>query len=212
MSWSWLAANRGAVLDQLVVHVQITLAALLLGVAVAVPLGLAAHRWPRTYPVVLAVTQALYTVPALALFVLLVNVVGLGALPVVVALATYSLVILVVNLVEGLRAVPRDVVEAATAMGHRTWSRLLHVELPLATPTLVAGLRAATVSTISLVSLGSLIGTGGLGALFLHGFQVDNPVEVWAGVVGVLLLALVADLLLVAVGRSLTPWIGRTAR
>jgi osmoprotectant transport system permease protein len=101
----------------------------------------------------------------------------------VLALALYSLVILVGNLVEGLRAVPRDVIEAATAMGYQPWSRLVRIELPLATPALLAGLRAATVSTISLVSLGGLIGTGGLGQLFIHGFQVDNP------------------------GRSIAPWV-----
>jgi osmoprotectant transport system permease protein len=124
----------------------------------------------------------------------------------VLALALYSLVILVANLVEGLRAVPRHVVEAAVAMGYKPRSRLLRVELPLATPALVAGLRAATVSTISLVSLGALVGTGGLGQMFIHGFQVDNPVEIWAGLILTLLLALVADLLLVAAGRSMTPW------
>jgi osmoprotectant transport system permease protein len=131
---------------------------------------------------------------------------GLGPSPVIVALALYSLVILVANLVDGLRAVPRPVVEAATAMGYRPWERLLRVELPLAVPALVAGLRAASVSTISLVSVGAVIGTGGLGQLFIHGFQIDNPVEIWVGLVATLLLALAADLLVVAVGRSSSPW------
>jgi osmoprotectant transport system permease protein len=207
MNWSWFVSNLDTVLDQLLTHVQITCAALLIGVLVAVPLGVAGYQWPRVYPPLRALTQALYTIPALALFVLLINLVGLGQVPVVLALAIYSLVILVANLVEGLRAVPRDVVEAATAMGYRPVSRLMAVELPLAVPALVAGLRAATVSTISLVSLGALIGTGGLGQLFIHGFQVDNPVEIWTGLVATLLLALAADLLLVAAGRSSTPWL-----
>jgi osmoprotectant transport system permease protein len=206
MNWDWLVANRDTVIDQLVVHVQITVAALLLGVVVALPLGLIAYRFPRLYPVVRAGTQALYTVPALALFVLLVGLLGLGPSPVILALALYSLVILVANLVDGLRAVPRPVVEAATAMGYRPWERLLRVELPLAVPALVAGLRAASVSTISLVSVGAVIGTGGLGQLFIHGFQIDNPVEIWVGLVATLLLALAADLLVVAVGRSSSPW------
>jgi osmoprotectant transport system permease protein len=206
MNWSWLTNNRDTILDELIVHLQITCAALLLGVAVALPLGVAAYWWPRAYPVLRGLTQGLYTVPALALFVLLVSIFGIGPVPVVLALALYSLVILVANLVEGLRAVPRHVVEAAVAMGYKPRSRLLRVELPLATPALVAGLRAATVSTISLVSLGALVGTGGLGQMFIHGFQVDNPVEIWAGLILTLLLALVADLLLVAAGRSMTPW------
>lgn len=206
MNWDWLVANRDTVIDQLVVHVQITVAALLLGVVVALPLGLIAYRFPRIYPVVRAGTQALYTVPSLALFVLLVGLLGLGTSPVIVALALYSLVILVANLVDGLRAVPRPVVEAATAMGYRPWERLLKVELPLAVPALVAGLRAASVSTISLVSVGAVIGTGGLGQLFIHGFQIDNPVEIWVGLVATLLLALAADLLVVAAGRSSSPW------
>ncbi|HEX5910451.1 MAG TPA: ABC transporter permease subunit, partial [Thermoleophilaceae bacterium] len=168
--------------------------------------GLAAYQWPRLYPPMRAATQILYTVPALAMFVLLVSLVGLGPLPVVFALASYSLVILVANLVEGLRAVPRDVVQAATAMGYRQWARVVRVELPLATPALLAGLRAATVSTISLVSLGAVIGTGGLGQLFIHGFQIDNPIEIWAGLVLTVALALVADLLLLAAAAGIAPW------
>ncbi len=206
MNWSWLATNRSSVVDQLVAHVQISSAALLLGVVVALPLAGAAYRWPQVYPMLRGATQLLYTIPALALFVLLVQVFGLGQVPVVIALALYSLVILLANVVEGLRGVPRDVVEAATAMGYQPWSRLLQVDLPLAVPALVAGLRAASVSTISLVSLGAVIGTGGLGQLFIHGFQIDNPIEIWTGLVTTLLLALAADLLIVAFGNAFTPW------
>ncbi len=209
--WSWLTANADTVLEQLRVHVQITYAALLLGLAVALPLGVGGYWWPRLYPLLRIATQAVYTIPALALFVLLVQLVGLGQLPVVIALATYSLVILVVNLVEGLRGVPRDVVEAATAMGYRPLDRLLRVELPLSVPTLVAGLRAATVSTISLVTVGALIGTGGLGQLFIHGFQVDNSTEIWTGLVATVGLALVSDLFIVSAGQVVTPWL-RVAR
>jgi osmoprotectant transport system permease protein len=160
---------------------------------------------------VLALTQLLYTIPSIALFVLLINVLGLGPAPVVVGLTIYSLVILVRNLVEGLRGVPPEVVDAATAMGYRRSTRLFAVELPLALPAIVAGLRVAAVSNISLVSVGALIGTGGLGQLFTHGFQVDNPVEVWTGIVVTVALALVTDLLIVVGGRALAPWI-RAAR
>ncbi len=185
-AWSWLTANWDSMLQQLWVHTQITFAALLLGVVFALPLGVAGYRWPALYPLVRAATQATYTIPALAL---------------------YSLVILVLNLVAALRGVPWDITEAAAAMGYRPLDLLLHVQLPLALPALVAGLRAATVSTISLVSLGALIGTGGLGQLFIHGFQVDNSTEIVAGLVATLGLALISDLILVAVGREATPWL-----
>jgi osmoprotectant transport system permease protein len=206
MSLSWLDRNFDTVLAALREHVEITLAALLLGALVALPVGLAAHRWRRAYGPVLVLTQTLYTIPSLALFVLLVNLFGLGQTPVIVGLAIYSLVILVRNLVEGLRAVGEDVTDAATAMGYARTPRLLRVELPLAVPAVVAGLRVAAVSTISLVSVGALIGTGGLGQLFIHGFQIDNPIEIWTGIVVTLVLALVVDLLIVGGGRLLTPW------
>jgi osmoprotectant transport system permease protein len=108
--------------------------------------------------------------------------------------------------VEGLRGVPAEVTDAATAMGYRHAPRLFAVELPLAVPAVMAGLRVAAVSTISLVSVGALIGTGGLGQLFIHGFQVDNPVEVWTGIVATILLALVVDQLIVVASRLLTRW------
>ena len=144
--------------------------------------------------------------PSLALFVLLINITGLGPTPVIIGLTIYSLVILVRNMVEGLRSVPKDVIDAATAMGYRKTRRLFAVELPIALPAIVAGLRLAAVSNISLVSVGALIGTGGLGQLFIHGFQIDNPIEIWTGIVLTLLLALLFDLVIVGGGRLLTPW------
>jgi osmoprotectant transport system permease protein len=204
--WDWLGRNIDVVLSDLWQHIEITLAALGLGIVIAFPVGLIAYRWRRTYPPILAVTQVLYTIPSLALFVLLINAVGLGAEPVIIGLAIYSLVILVRNLVEGLRGVPPEVTDAATAMGYKETKRLFAVELPLALPAIVAGLRVATVSTISLVSVGALIGSGGLGQLFIHGFQIDNPIEIWTGILLTVVLALVFDLLIVGGGRLLTPW------
>ena len=204
--WDWLGRNIDVVLSDLWQHIEITLAALGLGIVIAFPIGLIAYRWRRTYPPILAVTQVLYTIPSLALFVLLINAVGLGAEPVIIGLAIYSLVILVRNLVEGLRGVPPEVTDAATAMGYKETKRLFVVELPLALPAIVAGLRVATVSTISLVSVGALIGSGGLGQLFIHGFQIDNPIEIWTGILLTVVLALVFDLLIVGGGRLLTPW------
>ena len=206
LRWDWLGRNIDVVLSDLQQHIEITLAALALGSLIAFPVGLIAYRWRRSYPPILVVTQVLYTIPSLALFVLLINAVGLGAEPVIIGLAIYSLVILFRNLVEGLRGVPPEVTDAATAMGYKETRRLFAVELPLALPAIVAGLRVATVSTISLVSVGALIGSGGLGQLFIHGFQIDNPIEIWTGIVLTILLALVFDLLIVGGGRLLTPW------
>jgi osmoprotectant transport system permease protein len=206
---NWLSDNSDKVLSDLAQHVQITAAALALGIAIAFPLGVAGYRWRRAWPPILAVTQLLYTIPSLALFVLLTDIVGLGQLPVIAALTIYALVILVRNLVEGLRAVAPDVIDAAVAMGYRETSRLFAVELPMALPVIFAGLRVAAVSTISLVSVGALIGTGGLGQLFIEGFQIDNPSEVWVGLIVTILLALAVDLLIVGVGRLLTPWASR---
>jgi osmoprotectant transport system permease protein len=206
MNWGWLRHNIDTVLAALREHVQISFAALVLAVVVAVPLAVCAHRWRHAWPPILIVTQLLYTIPSLAMFVLLIDIFGLGERPVIIALAIYALVILTRNTVEGLRSVPPDVVDAALAMGYRSTARLLRVELRLALPVIIAGLRVATVSTISLVSVGALIGSGGLGQLFIQGFQIDNPIEVWTGILLTILLALVADLLIVGLGRLFTPW------
>ncbi len=206
MNWGWLDRNLDTVLEDLQEHVQIAVTALVLGMLIAFPIGLIAYRWRTAYGPLLAITQILYTIPSLALFVLLINAVGLGPTPVIIGLTIYSLVILVRNLVEGLRAVPDEVIDAATAMGYRETKRLFAVELPIAVPAIIAGLRVAAVSNISLVSVGALIGTGGLGQLFIHGFQIDNPIEIWTGIVATLLLALVFDLVIVGAGRLLTPW------
>lgn len=207
MRWDWLGRNSDVLAQDLSEHVQITFVALLLGALIAFPIGLAGYRWRRAYPPILATTQILYTIPSIAMFVLLINFVGLGKTPVIIGLTIYSLVILIRNLVEGLRSVPPEVRDAATAMGYRETRRLLTVELPLAVPAIVAGLRVAAVSNISLVSVGALIGTGGLGQLFIHGFQIDNPIEIWAGITITIALAFVVDLAIVGGGRALTPWV-----
>ena len=206
LRWDWLGRNVDVVLSDLWQHIEITLAALALGAVIAFPVGLIAYRWSRSYPPILAINQVIYTITSLSLFVLLINACGLGTEPVIIGLAIYSLVILVRNLVEGLRGVPPEVTDAATAMGYKETKRLFAVELPLALPAIVAGLRVATVSTISLVSVGALVGTGGLGQLFIHGFQIDNPIEIWTGILLTVVLALVFDLLIVGGGRLLTPW------
>jgi osmoprotectant transport system permease protein len=189
------------------VHIRYTVIALALGCAVALPLSYLAHRWPRTYPPMLVVTNALYAIPSIAMFVLLGPALGFtNDRPVIVAMAIYSLVILVRNLVESLRAVPPAVTDAAVAMGIGPFRRFVTVELPMAAPGIIAGLRVATVSTISLISVGAVVGRGGLGRLFDDGFQRRITEELVAGLVAIVVLALVADLLIVFVGWLMTPW------
>lgn len=188
-------------------HVRFTLIALVLGVVFAFPIAYLAVRRPIVYPPVLAITNVIYAIPSLALFALLGPLLGYtNDKPIVLAMALYTLVILVRNIVEGLRAVPGNVTDAATGLGYGRMRRFFGVELPLAVPTIIAGLRLATVSTISLITVGGAIGKGALGRMFSDGIerQIDN--ELWAGIVAVIVLALIADTLILALGRALTPW------
>ncbi|MDP8970274.1 MAG: ABC transporter permease, partial [Actinomycetota bacterium] len=162
-------------------HVYLTGLAVLYGFAIAFPLALAALRWPLLYPPLLAATGTLFTIPSLALFVLLIPLTGLSRTTALIGLTTYTLLILLRNSVEGLRGVPHDVREAAQAMGYTRLRQLIRVELPLALPVIVAGLRIATVTTIGLVTVTALIGQGCLGRLFLDGFQRFFPTPLVVG-------------------------------
>jgi osmoprotectant transport system permease protein len=201
--------NQDAVLELLVVHARLALVPLLLGLLAALPIGWAAQRYRRLRAMVLGASNVMYTVPSLALFVILPGLLGtkiLDELNVVVALAIYTAALLVRPVVDALDALPGHVLAASTAMGYRPLRRALTVELPLAVPVLAAGVRVASVSNISLVSVGALIGVGGLGQLFTEGFQNSYNPPIVVGIALTLALALVVDLLLVGTLRLLTPW------
>ncbi|ASO22462.1 osmoprotectant transport system permease protein [Actinoalloteichus hoggarensis] len=203
------ANNREFIGSQLVEHVYLSLTPLLFGIAVAIPVGWVAHRFRRVRVVLLTSASILYTVPSLALFVVIPGIIGtlvLDSVNVVVALTLYTSALLLRPVIDALDAVPDHVTAAATAMGYRPARRLLAVDLPLAVPVLAAGLRVGAVSNISLVSVGALIGTGGLGVLFTEGFRTRYLAPIVVGIVLTLLLALVVDLSLVALRRWLTPW------
>ncbi len=204
----WITRNLDDIWAATAVHARFTVIPVLAGLAIAFPLSLVAVRYPRLYGPLLGVAGLLYTIPSFALFVLLLPFFGLNDLPVLVALTIYTLLILIRNTVEGLVGVSRDVVESADAMGYRPAARLLRVELPIATPVIVAGLRIATVSTVGLVAVGALLGfeRGGYGAFFLDGYARDFFTPQLVGIVGCVALAVVLDLVLVAVQRGLTPW------
>jgi osmoprotectant transport system permease protein len=210
-SWSGFGfdGNWDVVWYYTVVHLRITAIALVLGAVVAFPLGLIGYRWRRSYAAILSVTGVLYTIPSLSLLVLLGLGFGLGLLndkPLIVALAIYTLAILVRNIVEGLRSVPDSVKEAATGVGYTRRRSLFAIELPLAVPAIFAGLRVAAVSTISLVSVGGVLGRGGLGFLFFEGYRRNRTSEIVAGIVASILLAVVVDIALLLTRRVLTPW------
>lgn len=212
MRWSWIADHAGELAMTTLEHSAIAAAAVLCGLALALPLGVLAVRFPVLKGAVLGISGVLFTIPSLALFILLLPLTGLSYETAVLGLTVYTLVVLVRNTVEGLASVPPHVREAARAMGYGGTRILLAVELPLALPVIMAGIRVATVMTISLVSVAGFIGHGALGRLFIDGFQRDFAVPVVAGVVLTLLLALVADLVLVVAQLALTPWTRRGGR
>jgi osmoprotectant transport system permease protein len=207
--------NREMVLELLVVHARLALLPLLVGLLAALPLGWVAQHYRPQRAVLLGSANVLYTVPSLALFVILPGILGtqiLDEINVVVALALYTAALLLRPVVEALDAVPGHVLAAATAMGYRPLRRFLTVELPLAVPVLAAGIRVASVSNISLVSVGALIGVGGLGQLFTQGFQDSYNAPIVVGIVLTLMLALVMDALLLLAKTLLTPWQPRRSK
>ena len=208
MDWAYLADNTSYITSQFLQHVMLTVVSVGAGFLIAFPLGLVAINWPRLYTPILSITGILFTIPSLGLFVLLIPLpfMGLSVTTPLTGLTVFTLLVLTRNVVEGFRGVPREVRDAATAMGYRPGRRLLRVELPLALPVIIAGLRITTVTIISLVTVTALIGFGGVGRLFLDGFTFRSPTPIVVGIVLSVLLAVVADLLLVSVQWVLTPW------
>jgi len=199
------------IVDALAQHIILTVVSLIVGAAVALPLGLLAFRIKRLRGLVLGGSTILYTIPSLAMFSLLVPYTGLSQVTVIVGLVLYSLTILVRNVVAGLDAVPDDVEESARGLGFGPGALLLRVQLPLALPTIFAGLRVAATSTVALTTLGILVGYGGLGNLIFRGLQSDFKAQVLTASVLVVALAVVADLAILAVQRLATPWTRRAA-
>ena len=208
----YLRTRADLLTDAVVEHIWITALSVLLGLLLAFPLALLARRYRRLEGTVVGTTTAIYTIPSLALFSLLLPMTGISATTVVIGLTLYSLTILVRNVLEGLRAAPDDVRDAALGMGYGRTRLLLSVELPLALPAVMAGLRVATVSTVALTTVGSIVGYGGLGNLLLSAVDSQFRAQVLAAGVLCVVLAIAFDLVLVAAQWLLTPWTrGRTA-
>lgn len=206
---TYLDVNGSLVLELLRQHLLLALLPVLIALVAAIPVGYLATRYGWLYHPLLNASSLLYAIPSLALFMVLPGLLGtrvLDPLNVVIALSIYSFALLVRVVADGLRSVDPTVTQAATAMGYRRIRRLLTVDLPIAVPVIFAGLRVATVSNISLVSVSALIGLGGLGQLFTRGFQLFYSVPIVIGLVLSIVLSLVVDLALVLAQRGLTPW------
>ncbi|MEU9097866.1 ABC transporter permease [Streptomyces sp. NPDC048361] len=203
---AYLSSRRQILWDAVVQHLQLTAVSVLIGLVIAVPLAVAARRWRWAAGPVLGVTTILYTIPSLAMFSLLLPVYGLSASIVIAGLVLYSLTLLVRNILAGLRAVPEDTRQAARGMGYGPVRLLLAVELPLAVPAAMAGLRIATVSAVSLVTVGAIVGYGGLGNLIYSGMNTYFKAQVLTASVLCVVIAVAADLVLLAIQRLLTPW------
>lgn len=207
---AWISRNRGYIVEQFLEHLVLTVLPILFGLIIASVLAAIAVRFPASYTTLLSITGLLFTIPSLALFVLLLPFTGLTLWVAVIPLTLYTLLILLRNIVEGLRSVAPEVRDSAEAMGFGRLRRALQVELPLALPVVFAGLRIATVTTIGLVTVSALVGQGGLGQLFLDGFYRSFPTPVLVGLGLAVALALAADLLLLTLQRLLTPWNARS--
>jgi len=201
----YVRSRRSELQDALTQHITLTVLAVLIGLALAIPLAIAARRL-RLSQVLLGAATIVYTVPSVALFSLLIPFTSISATTVLIGLVLYSLTVLVRNVLAGLDAVPDDVREAARGMGMGPMRLMLRVELPLAVPTIMAGVRIATVSTVALTTVGGIIGFGGLGNLIFGGLNSEFRSQVLTASVLCVALALVADVALLGVQRVITPW------
>ena len=206
MRWDWVSTHLDDIGAATREHVVFTVVATLLGLAISFPLALVARRWRFLAAPVLSTAGILYTIPSLALFGLLTPWTGLSRTTAIIGLVTYTLLILIRNIVIGLDGVAPEVREAATGMGFGPARRLFRIELPLALPVIVAGIRVAVVTTIGLVTVTAYIGQGGLGRLILDGLTRDFRTPLVVGAVLSVALAVVADVTLAAIQRRLTPW------
>ncbi|MGJ9414463.1 ABC transporter permease [Aeromicrobium sp. CF4.19] len=207
MTWAW--DNREVVLDYFWQHTWLSIIPIVVGFVLAVPVGWYASRHPRLRGFLLTGGSILYTIPSLPLFVLLPGIIGTGFLSplnVIIALSIYAFAIMVRTSADAFTAVSPAVLDAATATGYSSGQRGFLVELPLAGPVLLAGVRVVSVSTISLVTVGALIGVSNLGSLFTSGYRREFTTEILVGLVAIVVLALALDALLVLLGRVLMPW------
>ena len=206
VDWSWVSTHIPTILGYLGQHVEFTVISLLAGIIIAVPLGVVAQRRPALRLPLLGVFGAFYTIPSLAFFALMIPYTGISDLTALIPLSLYNVLILLRNVIVGLDEVPADVLDAADGMGYRPFARLLRIELPLAMPAILAGVRVATVSTIGIITIAAVIALGGLGELIYEGFIESFRTPLVVGMVLCVALALVADVSLASARRFIVPW------
>lgn len=209
--FDWVGRNLDGIAERAVEHVWLTAIAVVIGFAISFPLAIYAYRHQRTYPPIAWFTGLLYTIPSVALFAILVPYTGLGTMTAEIGLVSYTLLILIRNIYVGLQGVPAEVREAAQGMGFTSRQTLWRVELPLALPTIIAGVRIATVTTIGLVTVTALTGKGGLGYFILLGLDRFFPTASILGAVLSMLLAVIFDSLLLGAQKLLMPWARKTS-
>ncbi len=208
IDFEWIVEHLDDIGEAILQHLQLTILPLIAGFFIALVLAIWSVRMHRVYGPVTAITGMLYTIPSLAAFAILKPVFGLSLLTAIVPLTTYTLLILVRNMVAGFQAVPEDVLEAAEGMGYTRRQRLIRVELPLAVPLILAGVRLASVTTIGLATVAAVLGNsfGGLGQLITEGLQTFFPTKYLLGAVLSVVLAFMADALFVQLEKVITPW------
>jgi osmoprotectant transport system permease protein len=206
VDWSWVHDHLQEISGRLQEHAILLGWSMLLALVVAIPLSLLSVSRKRVYASVLITTGVLYTIPSLAAFSLLLPYTGLSHLTAIIPLAAYCLLILVRNIVTGLQQVPASVQDAAVGLGYSRTRKLWRVDVPLALPTIFAGIRIAVVTVIGLIPVSALIGQGGLGQLMTDGFQRDFYTPLVVGIVLTVAFAVTADALLLLMQRLLTPW------
>ena len=207
--WDWIGRNLDELWAATQEHIILTAIAVGVGLVLSLGVSIVALRWRRTYAPITWVTGVLYTIPSLALFAFLVPITGLTKLTAEIGLVSYTLLILIRNIVAGIDGVPESILEAARGMGYTSRRLFTDIQLPLALPVIIAGVRIATVTTIGLVTITALIGEGGLGFFILRGMQFFSAIgttQILAGTVLSVILAVIADLGLLALERALTPW------
>lgn len=208
IDWAWILDHLDDLAGRTVQHLVLASIAVGIGFVASLAIAIAAVRRSQLRSLVVGASSVIYTIPSLAMFAALVPITGLSLVTAVIPLTLYTLLIFMRNTLAGLDAVAPDVLEAADAMGYSSQSRLVRVELPLALPLIVGGVRLASVSTIGLVTVSGMLGDrfGGLGFFIFEGYRRSFPTEIWLGAVPSIALAIAVDLLLVAVQRRLSPW------
>ena len=210
IEWNWVSSERSMIVSLLLQHIELTVIAVGVGLAIALPLGIISWKVPAVRPPLVGITGAIYVIPSVALLSIFAPLTGFFSITTAeVALVGYTLLILLRNTVAGLDSIPADAQDAAQGMGYTQLQQFLKVQFPLALPAILAGVRVATVTTIGLVTVTAFIGQGGLGQLIIQGFSEDFNTPIFVGLVLSVLLAGVADALIVGIQRVTLPWLRR---